>query len=139
MAFEPFANLAYVNVHTNSFTETGGASALTVRSGSSDNTFTTLGLRASTDFDLGSVKATVHGTIGWRHAYGDITPTVSQAFTGSNAFQIVGAPIAKDAAVIEAGLDFTVAPRATLGITYHGELGSKVSDHGVRADLSVKF
>ena len=139
IAFEPFANLAYVNVHTNSFTETGRASALTVRSGSSDNTFTTLGLRASTDFDLGSAKATVHSTIGWRHAYGDITPTVSQAFTGSNAFQIAGAPIAKDAAVIEAGLDFAIAPQATLGIAYHGQLGSKASDHGVRADLSVKF
>ncbi len=139
IAFEPFANLAYVNVHTDSFTETGGASALTGRNGSNDNTFATLGLRAATDFDLGTAKAAVHGTIGWRHAYGDITPTVSQAFTGSNAFQIAGAPIAKDAAVIEAGLDFTVAPRATLGITYHGELGSKVSDHGVRAGLSVKF
>jgi fibronectin-binding autotransporter adhesin len=139
VAFEPFANLAYVNVHTNGFAEQGGASALTVHSGSSDNTFTTLGLRATTDFDIGSTKATVRGMIGWRHAYGDVTPTVSQAFTGSSAFTIAGAPIARDAAVIEAGLDFAITPQATLGLSYHGQVGSKASDHGVRADLNVKF
>jgi outer membrane autotransporter protein len=139
VAFEPFANLAYVNVHSNGFAEQGGASALTVHSGSNDNTLTTLGIRAATDFDIGAAKATVRGMIGWRHAYGDVTPTVSQAFTGSNAFTIAGAPIAKDAAVIEAGLDFAIAPQATLGVSYHGQVGSKASDHGVRADLNVKF
>ncbi|MBR2690302.1 MAG: autotransporter domain-containing protein, partial [Aquamicrobium sp.] len=139
VAFEPFANLAYVNVHTNGFTEQGGASALTVHGGSNDSTFTTLGLRAATDFDLGSTKATVRGMIGWRHAYGDVTPTVSQAFTGSSAFTIAGAPIARDSAVIEAGLDFAITPQATLGLSYHGQVGSKASDHGVRADLNVRF
>ncbi|WP_379063595.1 autotransporter domain-containing protein [Mesorhizobium sp. UC74_2] len=139
LAFEPFANLAYVNVHTNGFNETGGASALSVHSGSNDNSFTTLGIRASTDFEIGSTRATARGMIGWRHAYGDVTPEISQAFTGSSAFTIAGAPIAKDAAVIEAGLDFAIAPRATLGISYHGQAGSKTSDHGVRADLNVKF
>ncbi|MCG7509060.1 autotransporter domain-containing protein [Mesorhizobium retamae] len=139
IGLEPFANLAYVNVHTNGFTEQGGASALTVESGSNDVTFTTLGIRASTDFDLGTLKATVRGMIGWRHGFGDITPTVSQAFTGSSIFQIAGAPIAKDAATLEAGLDFAIAPRATLGVSYQGQLGSGASDHGVRADFSVKF
>ncbi|HEV2503260.1 MAG TPA: autotransporter domain-containing protein, partial [Mesorhizobium sp.] len=139
VAFEPFANLAYVNVHSNGFAEQGGASAPTLHSGSNDNTLTTLGIRAATDFDIGAAKATVRGMIGWRHAYGDVTPTVSQAFTGSNTFTIAGAPIAKDAAVIEAGLDFAIAPQATLGISYHGQVGSKTGDHGVRADLNVKF
>jgi fibronectin-binding autotransporter adhesin len=139
VAFEPFANLAYVNVHTNGFAEQGGASALTVHGGSNDSTFTTLGLRAATDFDLGSTKATVRGMIGWRHAYGDVTPAISQAFTGSSAFTIAGAPIARDSAIIEAGLDFAITPQATLGLSYHGQVGSKASDHGVRADLNVKF
>ncbi len=139
VAFEPFANLAYVNVHTNGSAEQGGASALTVHSGSSDSTFTTLGLRASTDFEIGLAKATARGMIGWRHAYGDVTPTISQAFTGSSAFTIAGAPIARDAAIIEAGLDFAITPQATLGLSYHGQAGSKASDHGVRADLNVKF
>lgn len=139
VAFEPFANLAYVNVHTNGFTEQGGASALTVHSGSNDSTFTTLGFRAATDFDIGAARATVRGMIGWRHAYGDVTPIISQAFTGSNAFTIASTPIAKDAAIIKAGLDFAITPQAMLGVSYHGQVGSRARDHGVRADLRIKF
>ena len=48
------------------------------------------GLRLATDFDLGTAKATARGVIGWRHAYGDVTPGVSQAFSGSDATPIDG-------------------------------------------------
>lgn len=139
IAFEPFANLAYVNVHTSGFTEHGKAGALTVHSGSNAVTFTTLGVRASTDFDLGAVKATARGMLGWRHGFGDVTPTLSQALSGTRAFEVTGSPITRDAAVIEAGLDFAITPKATLGLSYQGQVGSGARDHGVRADLSVKF
>lgn len=138
-AFEPFANLAYVNVHSNGFTEQGGAAALSVHSGSNAVTFTTLGLRASTDFDIGAAKATARGMLGWRHGVGDITPAISQAFAGGDAFRVAGAPIARDAATLEAGLDFAVTPAATLGVAYQGQIGSKTREHGFRADLSIKF
>ncbi|NUS69483.1 MAG: amino acid permease, partial [Ensifer adhaerens] len=78
LSFEPFANIAYVNVHTDGFTEKGAAAALSVRGGSDDMTFTTFGLRLATEFDLGTAKATARGLIGWRHAYGDVTPAVVQ-------------------------------------------------------------
>ncbi|MFE0015937.1 autotransporter domain-containing protein [Mesorhizobium sp. NPDC059054] len=138
VALEPFANLAYVNVHASGFTEQGEA-ALTVHGGSNAVTFSTLGLRASTDFDVGTMKATARGTIGWRHGYGDVTPTVSQALAGSDAFTVAGAPIARDAAVLEAGLDFAIAPAASLGVSYQGQIGTQSRDHGFRADLSVRF
>ncbi len=139
LSFEPFANLAYVNVHTDGFTEKGGAAALSVRGGSDDMTFTTLGLRLATDFDLGTAKATARGLIGWRHAYGDVTPAVVQAFSGSDAFSVAGAPIARDSALIEAGVDFAITPAATLGIAYQGQIASTARDHGVRADLAIRF
>ncbi|WP_245463673.1 MULTISPECIES: autotransporter domain-containing protein [unclassified Mesorhizobium] len=41
--FEPFANLAYVSVHTDGFTEDGGDAALTSAGSNTDATFTTLG------------------------------------------------------------------------------------------------
>ncbi|MFX5812902.1 autotransporter domain-containing protein, partial [Acinetobacter baumannii] len=50
LAFEPFANLAYVNLTTGAFGETGGAAALTARGDASGVTFTTLGLRAASSF-----------------------------------------------------------------------------------------
>lgn len=139
IALEPFANLAYVNVHDNGFTEKGGAAALTVQGGSNAVTFTTLGVRAATDFDLGAMKTTARGMLGWRHGFGDVDPAVAHAFSGSNTFTISGAPISPDSAIIEAGLDFAIAPQATLGVSYHGQLGSETREHGVRADLSVRF
>ncbi|WP_348642098.1 autotransporter domain-containing protein [Mesorhizobium sp. B2-3-10] len=137
--FEPFANLAYVSLHTDGFSETGGAAALTSAGASSNATFTTLGLRGSTDFALGGVNATARGMLGWRHAFGDVTPTSSFAFAGGDAFTIAGVPIARDAAVIEAGIDMKVSPNATLGLSYSGQFGGGAFDKGAKANLSVKF
>lgn len=63
-AFEPFASLAYINLHTDGFTEKGGAAALTSAASTTETTFTTLSLRASAGFDLGGVQATAQGTLG---------------------------------------------------------------------------
>ncbi|TPI53940.1 autotransporter outer membrane beta-barrel domain-containing protein [Mesorhizobium sp. B3-1-1] len=137
--FEPFANLAYVSVHTDGFTETGAAAALTSASTNNDATFTTLGLRGATDFALGGIDATARGMLGWRHAFGDVTPTSAFAFAGGDQFTIAGVPIARDAAVIEAGLDLNMSANATLGLSYTGQFGSGTVDQGAKVDLGVKF
>ncbi|KAA3447867.1 autotransporter outer membrane beta-barrel domain-containing protein [Mesorhizobium sp. SARCC-RB16n] len=137
--FEPFANLAYVSVHTDGFSEQGGAAALTSAGSSTNATFTTLGLRASTDVALGGMSATARGTLGWRHAFGDVTPTSIFAFAGGNAFAIAGVPVARDSAVIEAGFDLPMSANATLGLSYIGQFGAHNTDNGAKADLSVRF
>ncbi|MET3353696.1 UNVERIFIED_ORG: outer membrane autotransporter protein [Xanthobacter viscosus] len=139
VAFEPFANLAYVNLDTQGFTETGGIAALTVDGESTGVTFTTLGLRASAAFDLGSMAAVARGTLGWRHAFGDTTPTSVNAFAVFDAYTVAGVPIAEDAAVVEAGLDIKLSPQATLGLVYAGQFGSGATDNGGKATLSYKF
>jgi outer membrane autotransporter protein len=137
--FEPFANLAHVSLRTDSFTEQGGPAALSVDGGTTAVTFTTLGLRAEHTMALGTVNATLRGMIGWRHAFGDLTPESVNAFAGGDAFTIAGAPIAQDSAVIEAGLDFNLTPEATFGLSYTGQIASDAYDHGFRANLSVRF
>ncbi|TJW37633.1 MAG: autotransporter domain-containing protein, partial [Mesorhizobium sp.] len=137
--FEPFANLTYVDVKTDGFSEKGGAAALTSQSSNTDATFTTLGLRASTDLGLGGIKATARGTLGWRHAFGDVTPTSTFAFAGGDAFTIGGVPVARDSAVIEAGFDLQMSTNATLGLYYAGQFGSHATDNGARANLNVRF
>jgi hypothetical protein len=57
------------------------------------------------------------GTLGWRHALGDVTPTSTLAFAGGHAFTIAGVPIARDAAIVEAGLDLKMTANGTLGPT----------------------
>lgn len=137
--FEGFANLAYLNLDTDAFKEGGGAAALGGAADHSDATFTTIGLRASRDVAFGETVATMRGTVGWRHAFGDVIPASALAFSGGDAFTVAGAPIARDAAIVEAGVDFNIAPSATLGVNYSGQIGSGVSDHGVNARLKVRF
>ncbi|QDB99277.1 autotransporter domain-containing protein [Mesorhizobium sp. 8] len=140
-SFEPFANLAYVSLHTDGFAEKGGAAALTGAGRTTDTTFTTLGMRASTGFDLGGMTATARGMVGWRHAFGDTTPPATQAFAfaGASSFAIAGTPIAKDAAVLEAGLDFAISDNATLGLSYTGQFGAHATDNGAKADFDIQF
>ncbi len=137
--FEPFANLAYANLHMGGFTEQGGAAALTVASSDIDAIFTTLGLRASATFDLGGATLTAKGMLGWRHAFGDTAPLSDMRFAGGNAFSIAGVPTARDTAVVEAGLDYTITPNATFGLSYGGQFGSGMSDQSVKAGFSLKF
>lgn len=137
--FEPFANLAHVSLHTDGFTENGGAAALSGRSDTTDATFTTLGLRAEHNLGLGTVEATLRGMLGWRHAFGDTTPTATQAFLAGDAFTIAGVPIARNSAVIEAGLDLELTPDATFGLSYIGQFASGAQENGFTANLAVRF
>ncbi|MCB4771496.1 autotransporter domain-containing protein [Ancylobacter sp. Lp-2] len=139
VGFEPFAALAYVRLDTDGFTEQGGAAALSAAGETTDTTFSTLGLRASLPVMLGAAEAVLNGSVGWRHAFGDVLPAATLAFTGSDAFTVTGVPVAEDAAVLEAGLDFTLSPDATLGVAYQGQFGGGVTQNGFTAKLSVKF
>ena len=141
LAFEPFANLAYVNLWTGGFSETtGAAAALTGRSGMTDVTFSTLGLRAATGFSLNGMAATARGSLGWRHAAGDVTPTSLLAFGGGgSAFGVLGVPVAQDSAVVEAGFDVLVARNVSVGLSYVGQAASHAQDHDFKANMTWKF
>ena len=139
VALEPFANLAYVSLHTDGFTERGAAAALSSKSNTTDTTFTTLGLRASAPLSLGATDAKVRGMLGWQHAFGDTTPFSTMAFGTGSAFSVAGTPIAEDAAIIEAGIDFALTGNASLGVTYTGQFGSGTTQNAVDAKLDVRF
>ncbi|MGE6784730.1 autotransporter outer membrane beta-barrel domain-containing protein, partial [Ensifer adhaerens] len=138
-SFEPFANLAYVSVNGGGFSETGGAAALAVDGDTTSTAFSTLGVRAATTFLLGEALTTASGTIGWRHAYGNTVPTTTNRFADGDAFTVAGAPIARDAALIEAGFETQLTPAATAGLYYNGQFGGGSSANGVNARLAVRF
>lgn len=136
---EPFANLAYVNTHTGRFSERGGVAALAGLSNDNAVTFTTLGIRGDSTFDLGDVSARLTGMLGWRHALGDTTPEMTHAVAGSNAFTIAGSPIAQNALAVEVGLSLDLTPNATLGVSYQGQIAGQAQDHGLKANLGIRF
>ncbi len=139
VALEPFAGLAYVVLRSDGFSETGGAAALT---GSSDDTslgYATLGLRAATSARIQGIDLTLRGALGWRHAFGELDPKATLAFAGGSLFTIAGVPIARNAALVEAGLDLAITANATLGVSYAAQLASDAQDHAFKANLAVRF
>ena len=139
MAFKPFAGLAYVNVNTDGFGETGGSAALTVRGSTTDTAFTTVGLRASRTFDLYGTAISANGMVAWRHDLNKTVPTSINAFSGGGAFAVSGLPVARDVAGIEAGFSAVLSPSATFSVNFSGQYGSGVASQGVNASLSIKF
>ncbi|WP_181832519.1 autotransporter-associated beta strand repeat-containing protein [Bosea caraganae] len=139
VAFEPFAGLAYLNLQTDGFREIGGAAALSARGEDTSLGYSALGLRASTSFAMQGMDLTLRGALAWRHAFGDVDPTTTLAFSGSTPFSVAGVPIAQNAALVEAGLDLAISPRALLGLSYTGQLAADAQDQAFKANLAVRF
>jgi outer membrane autotransporter protein len=140
LSLEPFASIAYVNLHTDGFGEHGGAAALGAQSSSMNSTFSTLGIRQSIDFALrNGTTVTASATLGWRHAFGDVIPVSTLAFTGGRPFDVAGVPIARNAALVEAGFSAQITRNASLGLTYRGQFGSGTSSHFVQGALNIRF
>ncbi|WP_280114163.1 autotransporter domain-containing protein [Bosea sp. LC85] len=141
LAFEPFANLALVHLDSDGFTERGGAAALRGCGGSESVAFTTLGLHLGSRIDLGAGMAlTLRGTLGWRHAFGDVAPAALLAFaSGGSPFTVTGTPIARDAFVADAGIELALSHAASLSLSYSGQLGSKAQENAVKGNFVWRF
>ena len=139
-ALEPFAGLAYVHGSTDGFTEDGGIAALTSRGTDQDVGYSRLGLRAAATMTFGGMHVVPYASAAWLHAFSDVTPDVALAFASPAAgFTISGVPVARDSAQLEAGLAIHLAPGATLALSYQGQLGNDVEDHGVSGRFNWQF
>lgn len=139
IVLQPFANIAYVNIETDGFHESGGAAALSAASGSDDVTMATFGLRWSADLPVDEWPVAVSGMLGWRHAFGDLSPSTRLAFAGGSPFLIEGVTMPRDALVVEAGVSAKLSKSARLNLTYAGEFGDGATFHAARANLTVNF
>uniref|UniRef100_UPI002D798BF9 autotransporter family protein n=1 Tax=Pseudomonas chlororaphis TaxID=587753 RepID=UPI002D798BF9 len=140
VALEPFVGLAYVNYDSDTGHEKGGAGRLSAKS-SQDITFSTVGLRAGKRITLGNgSQITPRAALGWRHAYGDTKPDADLTFIeGGGSFTTQGVPIAKDSALVEAGLDYQISPTGKLGIGYSGQLSHDNRDHAMTLSFTLGF
>jgi outer membrane autotransporter protein len=136
---EPYANFAYVNLHSDAFQETGGDAALSSDGDTMNTAFSTLGLRGSADFGIGATDFTVRGSAGWQHAFGRVAPTTTVALSGSQSFSVSGVPLSRDVAVVDAGLNAAVGKNTSLGVAYLGQIGDGMQDHSFTANFNYKF
>ena len=138
-AFEPFANIAYMSLSTKGFSETGGAAALTSTGLTNNVTATTLGLRAGSAFVIAGLAGQARGTVGWQHAFTDTTPWANLQLAGGTPFTAAGVPIARDAALLELGIDLQLSERASVGLGYTGQFAAGSQDQSVRGNFTFKF
>lgn len=140
VAVEPFAGLAYVNYDSDTIKEKGGSAALR-GDADQDVTFSTLGVRIGQTITLGNgSKITPRGSLGWRHAFSDTKPDADLSFiNGGASFSTQGVPIAKDSAVVEAGVDYQISQNGKLGLGYSGQLSRNDKDHAMTISFSLGF
>jgi outer membrane autotransporter protein len=135
---EPFAGAAAFLIHQNGFTETGGPAALTATARDFNVQTTTLGVRGELAF--ASMPLTLKTTLGWRHAYGDVVPSVLLSFQGgAQAFSIAGVPIDRDAFVGEAGIEYSLTSMLSVGVSYSGQYGQRARDNAFKGNVNLRF
>lgn len=137
LSVEPYAGLAWANLRSRAFQESGGSAALSGASQSNQTTTTTLGVRGRQALTLDKFEGSITAGAGWRHAFGDLNPTTKMAFDAGNAFTVAGAPIARNAALLEAGLETSMGRSGTVGLSYAGQFGSGTQDHS--ATLAARW
>lgn len=136
----PFAGLAYVRVDLDGYAETGGAAALSSAGLAQENVLSSLGVRAARAFAIGTSRLDLRAGFAWQHAFGTLDPVLTQSFiTGGAPFAVSGAPIARDVALVDAGLEWLARPGVTLGAFYAGQLAADAMNNSVQGRLSFAF
>ncbi|WP_167627737.1 S8 family serine peptidase [Methylobacterium phyllostachyos] len=139
---EPFVGGAVLRMRRDGFTETGGSAALAAFGRTDLIETATAGVQAQAvvaDLFGGAGPLLAQGLIGYRRAFGDVAPAALVTFRGSTAFRTAGAPLAPDAAVASAGLDWAVARGTVVGLSYDGQLGVRTREHAIKASLSYRW
>ena len=132
---EPFAGINISQQRVGSFQESGGFAALRGQSSTDTTTSTTLGVRAHSDIKLAGKATRLKGTVGWRHAWGDVTQSTTMAFAGSSSFTVAGTPLARNTALLGLQAEVELSRRAALELGYQGEYGSGTRDHAVNVKM----
>ncbi|RSF02280.1 autotransporter outer membrane beta-barrel domain-containing protein [Achromobacter aegrifaciens] len=136
---EPFAGLAWNQLRTRGFEESGGTAALHGSSNSDDVTSTTLGLRGGWEFGSDRTPGRLTASLGWRHAMGDVKPKQQLAVEGGSTFSVTGVPIARDAAVLGLGAEMAITRNTTAGIAYDAQFGGGNRQQSGVLKLAVRF
>lgn len=141
LALEPFANLAYVHLDTEGFTEKGDAAALKSHGDTRDAVLSTLGLRALKTVHLSSQQQLdLSGSLGWQHNLSSVDSEQRLAFaSGGSAFAVESSPLVRDAALVGAHASLALSRDIRLNLDYTGQLASREKSHGVGLSLNWQF
>lgn len=137
---EPFAQAAWVRLHTDAFQEHGGAADLAGNGESHTLGYSTLGARLASSFPFrDDQRLSLHAMLGWRRAWGRTDTVSSMTFAGGAPFVVDGLPIARDALAADAGFAVQVAKHAGFDLAWQGQLAHHAVDNGFRGSFEWRF
>lgn len=141
LALEPFANLAYVHLDTDGFTEKGDAAALKSSGEQRDAVLSTLGVRAVKRFNLSTQQALdVSGHLGWQHSLSDIDAEQHLRFaSGSTPYLVESSALVRDAALVGVQASLALSKDVRVNLDYNGQLANREKSHGVGLSLNWQF
>ncbi|OOL18311.1 hypothetical protein AL01_05790 [Bombella intestini] len=140
--FEPFMNVAYVNMQMNSYREHGNEAALRSHGTDQGVTFSTFGFRAATQMDVGKAVLMPHIMGGYRHGFGRMRSGLHEGFSvgsGGSSMDVAGVLLSSNAAVVEAGVAAKVTDRINVDLSYIGQYGTHSTESGATGSVNVSF
>jgi subtilase-type serine protease len=141
LALEPFANLTYLHLDTEGFTEKGDAAALKSSGDRRDVVLSTLGVRASKTFNLTNQQALdVNARLGWQHSLSDIESQQHLRFaSGGTPYAVESSALVRDAALVGVQASLALSKDVRVNLDYNGQLASREKLHGVGLSLNWQF
>lgn len=141
LALEPFANLAYVHLDTDGFSEKGDAAALKSSGEQRDAVLSTLGVRAVKRFNLSNQQSLdVSGHLGWQHSLSDIDAEQHLRFArGSTPYAVESSALVRDAALVGVQASLALSKDVRVNLDYNGQLANREKSHGVGLSLNWQF
>ncbi|WP_182040139.1 autotransporter-associated beta strand repeat-containing protein [Bombella mellum] len=140
--FEPFMNVAYVNMESDSYREHGNEAALHSHGTDTGVTFSSFGFRTATTLSIGKAVFMPHLTAAYRHAFGRMGSRQHEAFSmtgGASDMDVAGVLLSSNAAVVQAGVTAHVSDRVDLDLSYIGQYGNQSTESGGTGSVKVRF
>jgi outer membrane autotransporter protein len=140
MTLSPFASVQAARWSAKGFTETGaGAFNATLASQSARSLRTQLGLDMRSQVKLGALAIQPRARAAWQHEFSDDARSMHASF-GGPGYTVTTPNPKRDSALLSAGLDFVLGPRAILYTEYAAQTGgSTVYLDEWRLGLAVTF
>jgi outer membrane autotransporter protein len=142
LTFGPVVSMQWTTAHINGFTEQGSLVPLHIHEDSEDSLTSDLGARATYNWQVGKSVVVPLVRFAWQHEFkqSSLPLTVSAPALGGASAQLLGPRLGHDSLLIEAGVMFLLSPRASMTISYDGQVARDNYDsHAVTGTFSFSF
>ncbi len=136
---EPFVGLLLIDQRSDSFSEKGGAAALSADSQRNELLSTSLGVRGQQLFQLAERDLLLNGSFTWRQINGDLRPELDLQLEGGDKFRVLGTELPRNSFLVELNLDYSITPNIVLDVDYNGVFSDSSEANNIAFNLRWKM